>query len=116
LNTEGVPTGGWWNYGGIQREVYLRKLDTVDFRKVTVRPVLPCANCDATIQARINLKNVTRRGQRATITGKFGRQNLRLGTKSIGPGGIVQFADNLRVRKPRLWSPSDPHLYDVSFT
>ena len=40
LNTDGVPTGGWWNYGGIQREVYLRKLDTVDFRKVLVRPVL----------------------------------------------------------------------------
>ena len=22
LNTDGVPTGGWWNYSGIQREVY----------------------------------------------------------------------------------------------
>ncbi len=40
LNTDGVPTGGWWNYSGIQREVYLRKLDTVDFQKVQVRPVL----------------------------------------------------------------------------
>ena len=38
LNTDGVPTGGWWNYSGIQREVYLRKLDTVDFQKVQVRP------------------------------------------------------------------------------
>ena len=28
LNTDGVPTGGWWNYSGIQREVYLKKLDT----------------------------------------------------------------------------------------
>ena len=44
LNTDGVPTGGWWNYSGIQREVYLRKLDTVDFRKVLVRPVLPCGD------------------------------------------------------------------------
>ena len=25
LNTDGVPTGGWWNYSGIQREVYLRE-------------------------------------------------------------------------------------------
>ena len=24
LNTDGVPTGGWWNYSGIQREVYLQ--------------------------------------------------------------------------------------------
>ena len=116
LNTDGVPTGGWWNYSGIQREVYLRKLDTVDFRKVLVRPVLPCGTCDATIQARINLKNVTRRGQRATITGKFGSQNLRLGTKTIGPDGIMEFADNITVRNPRLWAPGSPNLYDVSFT
>ena len=116
LNTDGVPTGGWWNYGGIQREVYLRKLDMVDFRKVLVRPVLPCGTCDATIQTRINLKNVTRSGQRATITGKFGNQNLRLGTKTIGPDGIVEFADNITVRNPRLWAPGSPNLYDVSFT
>ena len=95
LNTDGVPTGGWWNYSGIQREVYLKKLDTVDFRKVLVRPVLPCGTCDATIQARINLKNVTDAGQRVTITGKFGSQNLRLGTKTIGPDGITEFADNI---------------------
>ena len=25
LNTDGVPTGGWWNYSGIQREVYLQE-------------------------------------------------------------------------------------------
>ena len=116
LNTDGVPTGGWWNYSGIQREVYLKKLDTVDFRKVLVRPVLPCANCDATIQARINLKNVTGRGQRVTITGKFGSQNLRLGTKTIGPDGIMEFADNITVRNPRLWAPGSPNLYDVSIT
>ena len=32
LTTTGTPTGGWWNYGGLQREVYLERLDTVDFR------------------------------------------------------------------------------------
>ena len=28
LNTDGVPTGGWWNYSGIQREVYLQASST----------------------------------------------------------------------------------------
>ena len=27
-----------------------------------------------------------------------------------------EFADNLRVANPRLWSPANPNLYDVSFT
>ena len=56
----------------------------------------------------INLKNVTRSGQRATITGKFGNQNLRLGTKTIGPDGIMEFSDNITVRNPRLWAPGEP--------
>ena len=47
-NADGVPSGGWWNYCGIQREVYLKKLDTVDFQKVLVRPEIACGTCDAT--------------------------------------------------------------------
>ncbi len=27
LSVSGTPTGGWWNYGGILREVYLRRVD-----------------------------------------------------------------------------------------
>ena len=32
LSVNGNATGGWFNYGGIQREVYLQKLDTVAVR------------------------------------------------------------------------------------
>jgi beta-glucuronidase len=116
LNGDGVPTGGWWNYSGIQREVYLRKLDKVDFQKVLVRPVITCATCAASVLAKINLKNVTKSGERATITGKYGNQKLDLGTKTVPANGIVEFSDSLHIAKPRLWSPKDPQLYDVSFT
>ena len=34
LSTTNLPTGGWWNYGGILREVYLRKVDRIDFNTV----------------------------------------------------------------------------------
>jgi beta-glucuronidase len=47
LSTTGVPTGGWWNYGGLLREVYLRKIDSIDFNTVSVLPDLPCGSCDA---------------------------------------------------------------------
>ena len=30
--TTGLPTGGWWNYGGILREVYLERIDTLPVR------------------------------------------------------------------------------------
>ncbi|MBE2318845.1 beta galactosidase jelly roll domain-containing protein [Solirubrobacter sp. CPCC 204708] len=115
-NADGVPSGGWWNYSGIQREVYLKKLDTVDFQTVTVRPELSCGTCDATVRMDLDLRNVTRDGQRVTVTGKFGDRNVRLGTKTLGPDGIASFTDSIRVADPRLWSPQTPNLYDVSFT
>src|SRR4051794_5442616 len=115
LNTDGVPTGGWWNYSGIQREVYLRKIDGMDFQKVQVRPVIDCATCPASVQVKINLKNYGA-SARATITGKYGNDKLELGSKTVGHDGIAAFDDTLHVDKPRLWSPADPQLYDVNFT
>src|SRR3954454_14466465 len=82
LNADGVPTGGWWNYSGIQREVYLRKLDEADFQKVLVRPLLPCASCPATVQMRIDLRNVGGARRPFAITGRFGTRSVRL--KRVG--------------------------------
>lgn len=115
-NADGVPSGGWWNYSGIQREVYLKKLDTVDFQKVQVRPEIDCGTCDATVRMDLNLRNVTNRGQRVSLTGKFGTRSVNLGTKSLGPKSIASFSDRIRIADPKLWSPANPNLYDVSFT
>src|SRR3954454_18782390 len=82
LNADGVPTGGWWNYSGIQREVYLRKLDEADFQKVLVRPLLPCASCPATVQMRIDLRNVGAARRPFSITGRFGTRSVHL--KRVG--------------------------------
>src|SRR5215213_483942 len=51
LSTTGNATGGWFNYGGIQREVYLEKLDTVQFNTVRVLPRLSCASCPASVDS-----------------------------------------------------------------
>ena len=54
LATNGLPTGGWWNYGGIQREVYLQAPRRVDWK--------PCA-CARGSPARA----AGERGGRATL-------------------------------------------------
>ncbi len=36
----GYGTGGWWNFGGLLREVYVRHVDTVDVENVLVQPRL----------------------------------------------------------------------------
>ena len=72
LATNGTPTGGWWNYSGLQREVYLKRLNVVDWKSVRVTPLLACARCTATVRVRATLRNVRAAGQRVHVTGRFG--------------------------------------------
>jgi beta-glucuronidase len=116
LNVDGVPTGGWWNYSGILREVYLRRVDTVDWKSVHVRPQLGCAACDARVTVAVDMRNVTGRAQRIAVGGRFGSRRLKLGTRGIPRGGIARFQTTFTVRKPRLWSPASPNLYDVALS
>ena len=71
-----VPTGGWWNYGGILREVYLKRVDKVDFNTVQVLPELPCRTCAARVNFRVTVRNFSDSAQRVRLSGRFGRQTV----------------------------------------
>jgi glycosyl hydrolase family 2 len=114
LSTAGKPTGGWWNYGGLLREVYLRKVDGVDFTTVQVRPLLACAKCPATIAYRVTLRNSSDKPLRVHLTGRYGRRRVDLGVAGIGPKRFATFTRSIVIRRPRLWSPARPYLYDTS--
>jgi beta-glucuronidase len=112
--TTGVPTGGWWNYGGLLREVYLERLDTVQFRHALAIPRLRCRSCPATVRFSTRLRNVTRTSRTVTVSGRFGGRRVRLGSGTIRPGREAAFAGALRVGNPRLWSPARPYLYPAA--
>ncbi len=80
-----LPTGGWWNYGGILREVYLQKIDTLAIESALVTPRLRCASCPATAVFQTRLRNVTSGRRRATVTGTFGSRSVRLGRAHAAP-------------------------------
>jgi beta-glucuronidase len=111
----GIPSGGWWNYSGIIREVYLRRVDTADFAQVLVRPTLRCATCDAKVEMSAVMRNATRKARPISLTGHFGSQTAELGTQRVAAGAEATFTASFTVRNPRLWSPTSPALYDVSF-
>jgi beta-glucuronidase len=116
LNGDGVPTGGWWNYSGIQREVYLQRYDRVAIDRVQVRPVIACAACPARIDAKLAIRNVTGRSQSVSVTGTYGGKRLRFATRRLRAEDRLDFTGRLRIGKPHLWSPADPHLYPVHLT
>ncbi len=116
LTGSGDPAGGWWNYGGLLREVYLQRVDRVDITNVVVRPNLPCATCAATVLARVVVRNYGDRTAPVKITGSYGGVPLNLGTRRVGARRFASFEARLRVARPRLWSPASPYLYPARFT
>src|SRR5215207_3688151 len=114
LATNGTPTGGWWNYSGLQREVYLKRLNAVDWKSVRVIPRLACASCTATVRVRVTLRNVHAGGQRVHVSGRFGSRRLSLGSKGISGDGVKSFTTTFRMPNPRVWSPARPYLYNVN--
>jgi beta-glucuronidase len=116
LSTTGVPTGGWWNYGGLLREVYLRKVNDIDLSTVVVRPSLPCATCAATVNYRVTLRNHGTRTRRVTVAARFGTRSLTVGSATVAPGRFALVTRQIRIPRPRLWSPDRPNLYNAPLT
>ena len=108
-----VPTGGWWNYGGILREVYIKRVDRVDFTNVQVLPNLPCRTCAARIDFRVTVRNQSDKAQRVGISGRYGDKTVRFRRASVGAKRFATFRTSVRVGDPRLWSPERPALYGV---
>jgi beta-glucuronidase len=110
------PSGGWWNFGGLQREVYLRSVQRVDMSPVVVRPVLPCPTCAATIQEQVSVRNVTGSPQTVSLQGAYGSARLSFGGQTIEPHATWVARASVQIPAPHLWAPDDPHLYKATIT
>lgn len=108
-----IPPTGWWNYGGLQREVYLRRVDRVDVGDVFVDPQLSASRASAVVSATATVRNRSATSQLVTLTGLFGRQRLTFGSIAIPAGQSTTFAARTTVKRPKLWSPAKPNLYRV---
>lgn len=116
LSSIGTPTGGWWNYGGLLREVYLREIDNIDFNTVAVLPDLPCGTCDAAVTYKTTIRNYGDKAQKVRVTARLGARKVDLGSAAVGAKKFATFTKRITVKNPRLWSPDSPYLYNTSLT
>jgi beta-glucuronidase len=111
---DGVPSGGWWNYGGLLREVYLQRIDTVELETTRILPRLGCRNCEADVRMESRVRNRSSSRRRVTLTGRFGGRRIRLGAATLAPGRAKTLRGSLRIADPRLWEPERPYLDPAS--
>jgi beta-glucuronidase len=110
------PSGGWWNFGGIQREVYLRAVQRADIVQAQVRPLLPCPRCAATIAERVVVENYSSSAQLVSLKGSYGPIAVDFGRTTIAPHSRWTASQMVPVPRPQLWSLTHPHLYSATLT
>ncbi|HEY1357548.1 MAG TPA: glycoside hydrolase family 2 TIM barrel-domain containing protein [Thermoleophilaceae bacterium] len=111
--------GGWWNFGGISREVYVRPMDTVDMEDLAVIPRLPKLHGAARVQVTVSMRNLSRKKRRIQLAlllrGK-GRssQRIDLSPRNMDPMSRREIKTSFLIQKPRLWQPGHPNLYRLT--
>jgi beta-glucuronidase len=110
----GYGTGGWWNFGGILREVYMRRVDTVDVEDVDVLPRLRRVGGPAKVEVRAVLRNFTNRDQYASLVLRVDGRRIVLDPETVPKLGRRRLDTTFTIKDPRLWQPGDPELYDIT--
>jgi beta-glucuronidase len=117
------PGGGWWNYGGLLREVYLRRVQAVDISSAQIRPILQCPSagpatprCTATVKEQVLVRNLTGLPQTVQLNGAYGGASLKFGQVKIHPHGTWTARASVPIAHPRLWAPGHPFLYLATLT
>ncbi len=113
VRSSGAFEGGWWNYTGILREVYLRRVSNLDVQNVYARPSLRCRSCAARINVEAAIHNLSNHGRRARIVATFGGKRVRFIGHRVPGRGSRRFRGRVRIRNPRLWWPDRPRLYTL---
>jgi beta-galactosidase/beta-glucuronidase len=114
----GYGSGGWWNSGGLLREVYVRAVDTVDVEGVRALPHLRCLGCPARVDVRTVLRNLTAKDRDVTLTyrlrGSGVDETFRGRPETVLGRGRRELTRRITIDRPRLWQPGRPALYSLA--
>ena len=107
---------GWFNYGGINREVTIRRLEPSEIEAPVLTTKLGRANAVAHVSVRMRVHNggaarslspqgtLSRDGQSLAV--QFPAQAVKAGADAV-------FTGTVNVPGPALWSPESPSLYEL---
>jgi beta-galactosidase/beta-glucuronidase len=100
----------WFNFGGINREVTIRRLGASELDSPGVITRLDHGAAVVTVSVRVH----NRSGPRVlTVSGSLGAHPLRFPPVRLAPGRGAWVRTHVRVADPKLWAPGHPTLYPL---
>lgn len=109
----GFGGGGWWNFGGILREVYIRPVDGLDIEQVRALPKVGRLGDPAKVRVKILMRNLGRQSHNADIAIRIGGGLTKTIREGLPAGGEREVSTDLTIQNPRLWQPGRPNLYSM---
>ncbi|MET0761435.1 MAG: sugar-binding domain-containing protein, partial [Thermoleophilaceae bacterium] len=110
----GFGTGGWWNFGGLLREVYVRRVDTVDVENVLVQPRLRKLRGPAKVEVTAAIRNISSRDRDVTLVFNLAGERIVMDPQTVAAKATRELTGTIEIEKPKLWQPGSPTLYDLT--
>ena len=105
---------GWFNYGGINREVSIRRLQASEVEAPVVRTTLRSGVAHVTLSMRVQNRGATRSlAPQAQLVRDGTAIAVVFPPRTVAAGTRAQFTASVDVPDPALWSPASPALYDL---
>jgi hypothetical protein len=104
---------GWFNYGGINREVTIRRLQKSEIEAPIVRTTLGAGVAHVSVRLRVQNRGGTRSIAPQGTLAREGAPALAIQfpARNVKGGGRAEFSGSIDVPDPALWSPTSPSLY-----
>lgn len=100
----------WFNFGGINREVTIRRLHSSELDSPNVVTHLRDGSAIADVAVRVRNRGVPRVVRPA---GTLGGQPFRFRAARLAHWEARWFHARVRIDKPKLWGPAHPALYEL---
>jgi beta-glucuronidase len=110
----GFGNGGWWNFGGIHREVTVRRAKGVDIQNVQAMPRLACPACSAKVTVKATLRNLEDHKVRTKISLNVAGRRIRVTPRFLAAGATREITTQFTIARPRLWDIRRGNLYALS--
>ncbi len=99
----------WFNFGGINREVTVRRLGTAELDAPGVVTRLD-GRGDALVTVTARVRNRAAATRPVVVGGRLGATALRFPAVRLAPGRAAWVRASVRIARPPLWSPARPRL------